>query len=221
MVPQRNSPHLRDLTDLTEMMDREGCCRSAAMHKSSPLGPTQQNLRRSTWGRTTEKERSTNKDALDATRRKEKNALFANCSAWVAKAKEKGAEEHMRKMRIASSLECFQSYRLAVYQAIAKEEPVPKFKAPVPKMRDGLSALCELYTGLFASEKMVTSLIKCFQSVGLAMTTAGGCEPHFKKYQLGTRHGAQPTAKPSTDDTYIYRFVTWWDLASYVLSVWL
>jgi hypothetical protein len=33
------------------------------------------------------------------------------------------------------------------------------------------------------------------------MTTAGGCEPHFKKYQLGTRHGAQPTAKPSTDDT--------------------
>jgi hypothetical protein len=144
---------------------------------------------------------ATNKDALDATGRKEKNALFANCSAWMAKAKEKGAEEHMRKMRIASSLEYFQSYRLAVYQAIAKEEPVPKFKAPVPKMRDGLSALCELYTGLFASEKMVTSLIKCFQSVGLAMTTAGGCEPHFKKYQLGTRHGAQPTAKPSTDDT--------------------
>ena len=57
--PEKMSPHLRDLTDLTEMMDREGCCRSAAMHKSSPLGPTQQNLRRSTWGRTTEKERPT------------------------------------------------------------------------------------------------------------------------------------------------------------------
>jgi hypothetical protein len=67
-------------------------------------------------------------------------------------------------------------------------------------MRDGLSALCELYTGLFASEKMVASLIKCFQSVGLAMTTVGGCAPHFIKYQLGTRHGAQPTARPSDDD---------------------
>jgi hypothetical protein len=37
---------------------------------------------------------ATNKDALDATGRKEKNALFANCSVWMAKAKEKGAEDH-------------------------------------------------------------------------------------------------------------------------------
>ena len=40
-------------------------------------------------------------------------------------------KQHMRKMRIASSLEYFQSCRLAVYQAMAKEEPMPKFKAPV------------------------------------------------------------------------------------------
>ena len=109
-------------------------------------------------------------------------------------------KQHMRKMRIASSLEYFQSYRLAVYQAIAKEEPIPKFKAPVPKMRDDTSALYGLYTGLFASESMKASLIKCFRSVGLAMATAGGCAPHFKKYQLGTRHGAGPTAAPSPDD---------------------
>ena len=110
-------------------------------------------------------------------------------------------KQHMRKMRIASSLEYFQSYRLAVYQAIAKAEPIPKFKAPVPKMRDGMSALCDLYTGLFTSKEMATSLMKCFKSVGLAMTTGGGCEPHFKRYQLGTRHGAQPTARPSAVDT--------------------
>ena len=109
-------------------------------------------------------------------------------------------KQRMRQMRIASSLEYFQSYRLAVYQAMAKEEPVPKFKAPVPKMRDGLRALCEMYTTLFASEQMVTSLVKCFQSVGLAVTNAGGCASHFTKYQLGTRHGSKPTAAPPADN---------------------
>jgi hypothetical protein len=57
--PEKMSPHLRDLTDLTEMMDREGCCRSAAMHKSSPLGPIHQNQTRTTWGRTINAERPT------------------------------------------------------------------------------------------------------------------------------------------------------------------
>ena len=62
---RRNSPHLRDLTDLTEMMDREGCCRSAAMHKSSPLGPIQQNQTRTTWGRTRNVERTTLRCSLN------------------------------------------------------------------------------------------------------------------------------------------------------------
>ena len=49
---------------------------------------------------------ATNKDALVATGKKEKNALFANCSAWMAKAKDKGAKEHaaMQQCVIAADL---------------------------------------------------------------------------------------------------------------------
>ena len=49
---------------------------------------------------------ATNKDALEATGRKEKNALFANCSAWMAKAKDKGAKDHaaMQQCVIAADL---------------------------------------------------------------------------------------------------------------------
>ena len=37
---------------------------------------------------------ATNKDALEAIGHKKTNAQFANCSAWMAKANDKGAKDH-------------------------------------------------------------------------------------------------------------------------------
>lgn len=47
-------------------------------------------------------------------------------------------KQHLRRRRVESSLQCFSQYRLDALRAVAKGETVPKFKAPVPKMRDGL-----------------------------------------------------------------------------------
>lgn len=51
----------------------------------------------------------------------------------------------------------------------------------------------DLYSGLFASEKMQQSLVKCFRSVGLAMSPSphAGCDPYYKQYELSDRHGSQ------------------------------
>ena len=55
---------------------------------------------------------ATNKDALVATGKKEKNALFANCSAWMAKAKDKGAKDHaamQHQMKVAMRVRAIMS----------------------------------------------------------------------------------------------------------------
>ena len=83
------------MTRLKESDGQRGTARrSEAMHKSSPLDPVQHKH----MGKNN-KHGPTNKDRLEATGRREKNALFTNCSGWMAKAKEKGAQEHAAMQR--------------------------------------------------------------------------------------------------------------------------
>ncbi len=82
---------------------------------------------------------------------------------------------------------------------MANQDNVPKFNAPVPKMRDGIKALMHIHATLFVSKSLMNSVVKCFQATGVAPIKDKLLGiPVFKQYQLSTRHGTHETMVPKS-----------------------
>jgi len=104
-------------------------------------------------------------------------------------------KQFLRRMRITASLTYFTVFKLAVWKAKAEHQQLPMFKAPVPKMKDGVAAVFEAYDTVLSTPKMAKSLARCFQKVGLALTpSTAEHDEYFVQYQLASRHGVAITA---------------------------